>query len=60
MPYSLFNLLDTVVVIVIVVEEEGEEIVVLPYTHWKEGRQSRALEQNTILVVSTDELGYSG
>ena len=55
MPYSLFNLLDTV--IVIVVEEEGEEVVVLPYTHWKEGVQSGVFEQNTILVVTTYELG---
>ena len=38
--FPLFILLDAT--IVIVVDEEGEEVIVLPYTHWLEGGQSRA------------------
>ena len=55
----LFNLLDVAIVLV-VKDEKGEEVVVvLAYTHWKEGGQRRGNFRNTGLVAITDKSGFS-
>ena len=49
--HILFNFLDAVIVLV-VEDEKGEEVVVLPYTHWEEWGES-GFNLNAGLVVIT-------
>ena len=53
----LFNFLDAAIVLV-VGDEKGEEVVVLPLTHWEEGGESGGYNLNAGLVVLTNESGF--